>query len=141
MEKQVTVVTGTIGQDSHVIGIRILSRILREHGIKTVELGSLTPPEEFIEAAKETAADVIMVSSLYGMAEMDLKDFKEKCREAGLGDVLLYLGGYLAVGRHDWKEDEERFKAMGFDRVYPPEVDLNIAIADLKEDLKKKGKG
>ncbi len=141
MEKQVTVVTGTIGQDSHVIGIRILSRILREHGIKTVELGSLTPPEEFIEAAKETAADVIMISSLYGMAEMDLKDFKEKCREAGLGDVLLYLGGYLAVGRHDWKEDEERFKAMGFDRVYPPEVDLNIAIADLKEDLKKKGKG
>ena len=77
MEKQVTVVTGTIGQDSHVIGIRILSRILREHGIKTVELGSLTPPEEFIEAAKETAADVIMVSSLYGMAEMDLKDFKK----------------------------------------------------------------
>ena len=141
MAKQVTVVTGTIGQDSHVIGIRILSRILREHGIKTVELGSLTPPEEFIEAAKETAADVIMISSLYGMAEMDLKDFKEKCREAGLGDVLLYLGGYLAVGRHDWKEDEERFKAMGFDRVYPPEVDLNIAIADLKEDLKKKGKG
>jgi methylmalonyl-CoA mutase cobalamin-binding subunit len=27
---------------------------------------------------------------------------------------------------------------MGFDRVYPPEADLDIAIADLREDLKKR---
>jgi len=140
MEKQVTVVTGTIGQDSHVIGIRILAHVLREHGFKTVELGALTPPEEFIKTAKENSAAAILISSLYGMGEMDLKDFKEKCIEAGLGDVLLYLGGYLAVGRHDWKEDKKKFKAMGFDRVYPPEMDLKVAIADLKEDLKKKGK-
>lgn len=140
MAKQITVVTGTIGQDSHVIGIKILAHVLRDHGFKTVELGALTLPEEFIKAAKETGAAVILISSLYGMGEMDLKGFKEKCKEAGLNDVLLYLGGYLAVGRHDWKEDEERFKAMGFDRVYPPEVDLKVAIADLKEDLKKKGK-
>ena len=60
--------------------------------------------------------------------------------EAGLGDVILYLGGNLAVGRHDFKDDEKKFKAMGFDRVYPPEVDLAAVVADLKNDLKKKGK-
>jgi methylaspartate mutase S subunit len=140
MTKEITIITGTVGQDSHVIGSKILSRILREEGFKVVELGGLTPPEEFIKAAQETAADAILISSLYGMAELDLAGFKDKCVEAGLGDVLLYLGGNLAVGRHNFKEDERKFKAMGFDRVYPPEVDLKVAVTDLKKDLKAKGK-
>jgi methylaspartate mutase S subunit len=140
MTKEVTIITGTVGQDSHVIGSKILSRVLREEGFKVVELGALTPPEEFIKAAQETAADAILISSLYGMAELDLTGFKDKCVEAGLGDVLLYLGGNLAVGRHNFKEDKRKFKAMGFDRVYPPEVDLKVAVTDLKKDLKAKGK-
>jgi len=140
MPKEITVVTGTVGQDSHVIGIKILSRFLKEEGFKVVELGGLTPPEEFIKAAQETAADAILISSLYGMAELDLIGFKDKCIESGLGEVLLYLGGNLAVGRHDFKEDEQKFKAMGFDRVYPPEVDLAVVITDLRNDLKEKGK-
>jgi methylaspartate mutase S subunit len=135
-----TVVTGTVGMDAHVIGTKVLSRALRDSGFKVVELGCLTQPEEFIKAAIETDADVMLMSSLYGMAELDLRGFKEKCVEAGLGDVLLYIGGILAVGRHDFKEDEEKFKKMGFDRIYPPEADLEGAIQDLWNDLKAKGK-
>jgi methylaspartate mutase S subunit len=138
MEKKITVITGTVGQDSHVIGIKILSRFLRDEGFNVVELGGLTPPEDFIKVALETAADAILISSLYGMAEFDLVGFKEKCVEAGLEDVLLYLGGNLAVGRHDFKDDEEKFKTMGFDRVYPPEVDLATVLSDLKKDLEAK---
>ncbi|RLA87407.1 MAG: methylaspartate mutase subunit S [Deltaproteobacteria bacterium] len=139
-EKKLTIITGTVGQDSHTIGVSLLSRFLRENGFNVVELKGLTPPEDFIKAAKETDAVAILVSSLYGMGEMDLAGFKDKCIEAGLKDVLLYVGGYLKVGRHDWKEDEERFKRLGFDRVYPPEVELDQVLEDLKEDLKKKGK-
>jgi len=140
MEKKITVVTGTVGQDSHVIGIKILSRFLKDEGFNVVELGGLTQPEEFIKAAQETAADAILVSSLYGMAELDLVGFKDKCVEAGLGDVLLYLGGNLAVGRHNFEDDEQKFKTMGFDRVYPSEVDLAAVVSDLKNDLKAKAK-
>ncbi len=140
MKKKVTVVTGTVGQDTHSIGTMILSMALKEEGFNVVELRALTPAEEFIKVAQETAADAILMSSMYGMAEFDLMGFKDKCKEAGLGDVLLYLGGNLAVGRHDFKNDEKKFLAMGFDRVYPQEVDLDMAIADLKKDLKKKGK-
>jgi methylaspartate mutase S subunit len=105
-----------------------------------VALGCLTPPDEFIKAAQETNADAILMSSLYGMAELDLRGFKDKCREAGLDDVLLYIGGILGVARHDFKGDEIKFKELGFDRVYPPEANLKGAIEDLKADLKKKGK-
>jgi methylaspartate mutase S subunit len=138
--KSPTVITGTVGMDAHVIGTKILSRALREAGFNVVELGILTPPEEFIQAAIETNADAILISSLYGMAELDVRGFKEKCIEAGLGDVLLYIGGILGVGRHEFKEDEVKFKKLGFDRVYPSEVDLKKPIADLWADLKAKEK-
>ncbi len=138
--KQPTVITGTVGKDAHVIGTKILSRAFREAGFKVVELGIMTPAEEFIQTAVETDADAILMSSLYGMAELDVQGFKEKCVEAGLENVLLYIGGILGVGRHEFKEDEEKFKKLGFDRVYPPEADVKGAIADLWADLKAKGK-
>jgi methylaspartate mutase S subunit len=140
MTRKPTIITGTVGGDVHVIGTKILSRAFKDAGFNVVSLGSLTPPEEFIQAAQETNADAILMSSLYGMAELDLKDFKEKCNEAGLGDVLLYIGGILGVFRHDFSIDEKKFKNMGFDRVYPPEADLDGAIQDLWNDLKAKGK-
>ena len=135
-----TVITGTVGQDAHSIGSRLLSRVLKDSGFNVVELGGLTSTEEFIAAAKETDARAILMSSLYGMAEIDLAGFKEACVEAGLQDVLLYIGGYLMVGRHEWSEAERRFKALGFDRVYPPEVDLDKAMEDLRNDLAAKGR-
>lgn len=140
MKNKITLITGTVGVDSHVIGTKILSRVLREEGFNVVALGAQTPVEEFIKVAQETDADAMIMSSLYGMAEMDLQGFKDKCIEAGLSDVLLYLGGILGVMKRDFKEDEEKFKAMGFDRVYPPEADLKVFSEDLRKDLKEKGK-
>jgi len=135
-----TVITGTVGKDAHVIGTKILSRALREAGFNIVELGILTPPEEFIQAVLDNKADAILMSSLYGMGENDVQGFKGKCLEAGLKDVLLYIGGNLSIGKQDFKAAEDAFKKLGFDRVYPPACDVKMPIADLWEDLKAKGK-
>jgi methylaspartate mutase S subunit len=140
MNKAPTVITGTVGMDAHVIGTKVLSRALREAGFKVVELGIQVTPEEFISVAQETKADAILMSSLYGMAELDLKDFNKKRMEAGLQDVLLYIGGNLVIGRYDPKEIEPKFKALGFDRVYPAGTEPEIGIEDLKKDLTAKGK-
>lgn len=141
MKKTPTIITGTVGMDAHVIGTKVVSRALRDAGFKVVELGMQVALEEFISVARETAADAILMTSLYGMAELDLKGFDEKRKEAGLGDVLLYIGGNLVIGRYDPKEIEPRFKKLGFDRVYPPETDIQSVIeSDLKSDLKARGK-
>jgi methylaspartate mutase S subunit len=140
MKKTPTVITGTVGMDAHVIGTKVLSRALKEAGFKVVELGMQVSPEEFISVAQETKADAILMTSLYGMGEIDLKGFNEKRMEAGLGDVIMYIGGNLVVGRYDPKEIEVRFKKLGFDRVYPPGAEPETGIADLKADLKAKGK-
>ena len=61
----ITLVTGVIGADTHIVGNRILSMALEKEGFNIVTLGALTPAEDFIKAAIETAADAILVSSLY----------------------------------------------------------------------------
>jgi methylaspartate mutase sigma subunit len=66
---------------------------------------------------------------------MDVKYFKEKCEEAGLGHVKLYVGGNIVVGKQDFKDVEKRFKKMGFDRVYAPGTKIEHALDDLKEDI------
>jgi methylaspartate mutase S subunit len=141
MSKTPTIITGTIGMDAHVIGTKVVSRALKDAGYNVVELGMQVSVEEFIHVAQETQADGILMSSLYGMAEFDLKDFKVKLQEAGLNHLLLYIGGNLMVGKHDPKEVEEKFKKIGFDRVYPPGTNIKTVIGtDLKNDLEAKSK-
>ncbi|MBE3575185.1 MAG: methylaspartate mutase subunit S [Firmicutes bacterium] len=128
-------VLGVIGADVHAVGNKILEHALSEAGFHVVNLGVLVSQEEFIHAAIETAADAILVSSLYGHGEIDCRGLRQKCQEAGIGDILLYVGGYLVVGKADWAETERKFLAMGFDRVYPPGTMPEDAIRDLRADL------
>jgi methylaspartate mutase epsilon subunit len=139
-DKSPTVITGTVGVDAHVIGTKIISRALKENGFNPIGLGAQTPPEEFIKAAQETDADAMFITSLYGMAAMDLEGFRAKCVEAGIGDIILYIGGVLSIGKHDFADDEKVFTEIGFDRVYPPESPLGKSMENLIDDLEAKGK-
>lgn len=135
MEKK-KLVLGVIGADCHAVGNKILDYALTEAGFEVINIGVLSPQEDFINAAVETNADAIIVSSLYGHGEIDCRGLREKCDEAGLKDILIYVGGNIVVGKQDWNEVYDRFKAMGFDRVYPPGTSVDTTIHDLKEDLK-----
>ncbi|ACL22408.1 glutamate mutase subunit S [Desulfitobacterium sp. LBE] len=130
-----TLVLGVIGADVHAVGNRILDYAFTQAGFKVINIGVLASQEEFIRAAIETAASVIMVSSLYGHGELDCRGLREKCQESGIGDILLYVGGNLVVGKQEFSEVEKRFLAMGFNRVYPPGTMPEAAIEDLRKDL------
>ncbi|SEF85074.1 glutamate mutase subunit S [Caloramator fervidus] len=130
-----TVVLGVIGADCHAVGNKILERAFTDAGFNVVNIGVMCSQEEFINAAIETNADAILVSSLYGHGEIDCRGLREKCDEAGLKNILLYAGGNLVVGKQEWSEVEKRFKEMGFNRVYPPGTSPEVGIKDLKHDL------
>jgi len=136
MSDKISVVLGVIGADVHAIGNQILEHALIESGINTVNIGVMATQKEFIEAAIETGADAIWVSSLYGHGEMDCRGLREKAEEAGVGDVLLYVGGNLVIGKQEWKNVEKLFLSMGYDRAYPPGTLPSEAIEDLYKDLK-----
>jgi methylaspartate mutase sigma subunit len=133
--KKVTLVLGVIGADCHAVGNKILDYALTEAGFNVINIGVLSPQEDFINAAVETNAEAIIVSSLYGHGEIDCRGLREKCDEAGLKGIKLYVGGNIVVGKQNWDDVHGRFTAMGFDRVYPPGTTLETTIHDLKEDF------
>lgn len=135
MEKKKLVI-GVIGADCHAVGNKILDYTFSEAGFEVVNVGVLSSQEDFINAAIETDADAIIVSSLYGHGEIDCRGMRDKCNEAGLKDILLYVGGNIVVGKQNWDEVHARFKDMGFDRVYKPGTPVEQDIADLRVDLK-----
>lgn len=129
------IVIGVIGADIHVVGNKVIDFALRKAGFEVTNLGIFSTQEDFIHAAKETDAAVILVSSLYGHGELDCQGLREKCIESGLGDIKLYVGGNLVVGKHDPEVVREKFIAMGYDRVGSEQTSLTEIIAWLKEDL------
>lgn len=138
-----TVVTGVIGiEDPHVIGHKVLSYALKQEGFNVVALGAKCAPEEFIEAAIETDANAILVGSIAGHAELNCRGFREMCQEAGLNDILLYVGGNVAPANRDWKDVEATFRQdLGFDRVYPPRADVQTVAEDLRQDITRQRAG
>ena len=130
-----TIVIGVISADVHAVGNRIIEYVLTNEGYNVVNIGVLSTQEDFINAAIETNAQMIMVSSLYGHGELDCVGLREKCVEAGIGEILLYVGGNIVVGKQDFETVEKRFKDMGFNRVFPPGVTIDQVLPTIKADL------
>ena len=135
---EITVVLGVIGSDCHAVGNKIIEHALTHAGIKVVNLGVMVSQDEFIDAAIETGAQAILVSSIYGHGEIDCDGLRGRCIERGLDPVLLYVGGNLVIGRRDFSEVEVLFREMGYDRVFPPTIELPKVVEYLKQDVAKK---
>jgi len=130
-----TLVLGVIGADVHAVGNKILNYAFTKAGFNVVNLGVMVSQKEFVEAAVEADADAIVVSSLYGHGEIDCKGLREKCDEAGLDGIKMYVGGNLVVGKQDFAQTEKTFLEMGFDRVYPPGTDPQLNIEHMRQDM------
>ena len=132
---EITVVLGVIGSDCHAVGNKIIEHALSHDGIKVVNLGVMVSQDEFIDVAIETGAQAILVSSIYGHGEIDCDGLRGRCIERGLDPVLLYVGGNLVIGKRDFAEVEVLFREMGYDRVFPPTIDLKAVSGFLRQDL------
>ena len=137
--QSIPVVLGVIGFDCHSVGNTILHLFFTQAGFKVTNLGVMVSQEEFIDAAIETDARAILVSSLYGHGEIDCAGLREKCIEKGLDHIKLYVGGNLVVGKTPFDLVEATFKRMGYDRVFPPGVDLDEAARLIRQDLEPEG--
>lgn len=140
-DRPLTLVLGVIGFDCHSVGNKILDAFFSEKGFRVVNLGVMVTQDEFISAGIESGADAILVSSLYGHGEIDCEGFRGRCIERGIGDIILWVGGNLVVGKTPVAEVEKKFLAMGFDRVFPPDTDLEAAAVDLRRSMLDRRRG
>ncbi|MDB2562630.1 methylaspartate mutase subunit S [Sulfurimonas sp.] len=134
------VVTGVVGNDIHVVANRLIELSLDARGFEVFNLGVNTYLEEFFDAAVETQADILLISSLNGEAEgwaREVKFLKSKYKT--LDDIVMMIGGNLVVGTAAAEEIVPRYKNYGFDLVFH-QVDLNTGLDSLEEYLKTRNK-
>ena len=132
------VVTGVVGNDIHVVANRLIELSLNARGFEVFNLGVNTYLEEFFDAAVETDADVLLISSLNGEAEGWAREVKLlKSKYKTLDKLVMMIGGNLVVGSADAEVIVPKYKNYGFDLVFH-QVDLNTGLDTLEEYLKEK---
>lgn len=134
------VVTGVVGNDIHVVANRLIDLSLRARGYEVYNLGVNTYLEEFFDAAVETGAEVLLISSLNGEAEgwsREVKAIKSKYKT--LDNVIMMIGGNLVVGTGNAEDIVPRYKNYGFDIVCH-QIDLNTGIDMLEALIEERSK-
>ncbi|HPT79346.1 MAG TPA: corrinoid protein [Candidatus Atribacteria bacterium] len=88
------IVIGTVRGDLHDIGKNLVAMMLEGAGFEVIDLGIDVAPEKFIEAVKNTNADIVAMSALLTTTMPGMKDTIEAFKAAGLRDsVKIMVGG------------------------------------------------
>lgn len=88
------VVAGTVKGDLHDIGKNLVVMMLEGGGFEVVDLGCDVSPEQFVQAVKETGAQIVAMSALLTTTMPNMKVTTDALKEAGLRDkVKVMVGG------------------------------------------------
>lgn len=94
-----TVVLGTVYQDVHSIGKDLARTLLENYGYRVIDLGTMTPLQRYIDAAKEHHADAIGMSALLVQTSNHMITVAKMMHEQGL-DLPILIGGAPVSDRH-----------------------------------------
>ncbi|MDW5300413.1 MAG: D-ornithine 4,5-aminomutase subunit OraE [Sedimentibacter sp.] len=100
-DKPMFVVAATVGEDEHSVGMKETLDIkhggIEGLGIKYAYLGTSCPVEKLVDAAIETNADAILMSTIITHDDVHIKNMKkvsDLCIEKGIRDkVMIICGG------------------------------------------------
>lgn len=99
-------VAGTVGEDEHSVGMREILDIkhggLEKYGVKYHYLGTSVPIEKMVDAAIESGADAILISTVISHNEVHrtmMKKLAELTRERGIRDQKVLIAGGTQVSR------------------------------------------
>jgi 5-methyltetrahydrofolate--homocysteine methyltransferase len=88
------VVSGTVKGDLHDIGKNLVGIMMEGVGFEIHDLGSDVPPEKFVEAARESGAQIVALSALLTTTMVQMPETIKAFEEAGLRDsVKIMVGG------------------------------------------------
>lgn len=119
------VIIGTVKGDLHDIGKNLVSMMLQGAGFEIIDLGVDVPADKFVEALKESKAQVIALSALLTTTMPAMKSTIDALETAALRDqVKVVIGGAPVTQRY---ADE-----IGADGYAP---DANSAVRKTKELL------
>ena len=89
-----TVVIGTVKGDLHDIGKNLVSLMLEGAGFQVKDLGSDVTPDKYVDAVRETHANLVAMSALLTTTMVNMKATITALEEAGLrNQVKVMIGG------------------------------------------------
>jgi D-ornithine 4,5-aminomutase subunit beta len=98
------VVAGTVGEDEHSVGLREILDIkhggIEKYGVKYTYLGTSVPVSKLIDAAIETGAHAILISTIIShndVHRMQMRKLNELCIEKGIRDKVILIAGGTQV--------------------------------------------
>jgi D-ornithine 4,5-aminomutase subunit beta len=98
------VVAATVGEDEHSVGMREILDIkhggIEKYGVKYLALGTSVPLDKLIDAAIETGAHAILMSTIISHNEIhrtQMTKLAELCREKGIRDKVMLIAGGTQV--------------------------------------------
>ena len=100
-EKPMKIVSATVGEDEHSVGLREIIDIkhggIEKYGIECHYLGTSVPVEKLVDAAIELNADAILAATILSHDDIHYKNMKklhDYCVEKGIRDkVMIACGG------------------------------------------------
>ena len=103
VQKNGTLIIGTVEGDVHDIGKGIVASLVKTNGIEVIDLGREVPAKNFADAAIEHNADFVGSSALLTTTMTVQKDVEDALKEAGIRDkVKTMVGGAPVTNR--WAE-------------------------------------
>jgi len=102
-----------IGEDVHNLGITILEHPSNMK-FKVVSLGIRVAPDDFINAAIETKADGIMISSSVGTPKFLWRDSGKNVLRQAFRTFSFISAGHLYIGEKNWDDMEKRYSRIKF---------------------------
>lgn len=100
----IKIVAGTVGEDEHSVGLREIIDIkhggIEKYGIMAEYLGTSVPTQKLVDAAIETNAHAILMSTIISHDEIHYKNMKkvvDYATEKGVRDKLIIIAGGTQV--------------------------------------------
>lgn len=134
--KKSTLVIGVIGADCHAVGNKVLDRVFTAHDFHVINLGVMVSQMNILMPRLKQAPMPSWCPLSTVMATLTVSGYVSAASNRGLGDILLYVGGNLVVGKHDFGDVEVKFKEMGFNRVFAPSHDTEDVCALITNDIR-----
>ena len=89
-----TAVIGTVKGDLHDIGKNLVCMMLEGAGFEVVDVGADVAPEKFVQAVKDTNAQILGISTLLTTTMLGMKDVLRALEQADLRkQVKVMVGG------------------------------------------------
>ena len=100
------VVAGTVGEDEHSVGLREILDIkhggIEKYGVKYHHLGTSVPVGKLVDAAIETGAHAILISTIISHNDVhraQMKKLADVCKEKGMRNKVILIAGGTQVTR------------------------------------------